>query len=85
MSLHEFAKDLAHLEYVLPLLERGNPLSLTYWRQRVTALEAQQVLLPDGTKRVARLLKLFNEFERGAAPARQHPRAMSGSAKRAAL
>ena len=26
MSLHEFAKDLAHLEYVLPLLERGNPL-----------------------------------------------------------
>ncbi|CAE6767638.1 hypothetical protein R69927_06960 [Paraburkholderia domus] len=64
MSLHEFAKDLAHLEYVLPLLERGNPLSLPYWRQRVTALEAQQTLLPDGTKRVARLLKLFNEFER---------------------
>jgi hypothetical protein len=64
MSLHEFAKDLAHLEYVLPLLERGDPLSLPYWRQRVTALEAQQTLLPDGTKRVARLLKLFNEFER---------------------
>lgn len=70
MSLHEFAKDLAHLEYVLPLLERGNPLSLPYWRQRVTSLEAQQTLLPDGTKRVARLLKLFNEFERGVAPAR---------------
>ncbi|MGF6240232.1 MULTISPECIES: hypothetical protein [Paraburkholderia] len=64
MSLHEFAKDLAHLEYVVPLLERGNPLSLPYWRNRVTALQAQQSLLPDGTKRVARLLKLFNEFER---------------------
>jgi hypothetical protein len=66
MSLHEFAKDLEHLEYVVPLLNRGNPLSLSYWRQRVTALQAQQALLPDGTKRVARLLKLFNEFERGA-------------------
>jgi hypothetical protein len=70
MSLHEFSKDLAHLEYVLPLLERCNPLSLPYWRQRVTALEAQQALLPDGTKRVARLLKLFNEFERRSVPAR---------------
>jgi hypothetical protein len=69
MSLHDFASDLAHLEYVLPRLRRGNPLSLTYWRRRVTALEAQQTLLPDGAKRVARLLKLFNEFERGAAPA----------------
>jgi hypothetical protein len=48
------------------VLNRGNPLSLSYWRQRVTALQAQQALLPDGTKRVARLLKLFNEFERGA-------------------
>ena len=70
MSLHEFSKDLAHLEYVLPLLERGNPLSIPYWRQRVAALEAQQALLPDGTKRVARLLKLFNEFERRSVPAR---------------
>ncbi len=69
MSLHDFAKDLAHLEYVLPLLERGNPLSLPYWRQRVTALQTHQTLLPDGTKRVARLLKLFNEFERGASAA----------------
>ncbi|MGF6722926.1 hypothetical protein P3T43_002278 [Paraburkholderia sp. GAS41] len=65
MSLHEFAKDLAHLEYVLPLLDRGNPLSLAYWRQRVAALETQQALLPDGARRVARLLKLVNEFERG--------------------
>ena len=70
MSLHEFSKDLAHLEYVLPLLERGNPLSLPNWRQRVTALEAQQTLLPDGKKRVARLLKFFNELERRSAPAR---------------
>jgi hypothetical protein len=70
MSLHEFARDLAHLEYVVPLLERGNPLSLPYWRNRVTALEAQQSLLPDGTKRVARLLKLFNEFERVSRPSR---------------
>jgi hypothetical protein len=70
MSLHEFAKDLAHLEYVLPLLERGNPLSLPYWRKRVAALETQQALLPDGARRVARLLKLFNEFERGVVPAR---------------
>jgi hypothetical protein len=70
MSLHEFANDLAHLEYVLPLLERGNPLSLAYWRQRVAALETQQALLPDGARRVARLLKLFNEFERGVVTAR---------------
>ena len=70
MSLHEFARDLAHLEYVVPLLERGNPLSLPYWRNRVTALEAQQSLLPDGTKRVARLLKLFTEFERMSGPSR---------------
>ncbi|MFL9950435.1 hypothetical protein PQR68_31005 [Paraburkholderia agricolaris] len=65
--MHEFAKDLAHLEYVLPMLERGNPLSLSYWRQRITSLEAKQALLPDGTRRVARLLRFFNEFERGAA------------------
>ena len=58
-------QDLAHLEYVLPLLDRGNPLSLAYWRQRVAALETQQALLPDGARRVARLLKLVNEFERG--------------------
>jgi hypothetical protein len=64
MSLHEFAKDLAHLEYVVPLLERGSPPSLPYWRNRVTALQAHQSLLPDGTKRVTRLLKLFAEFER---------------------
>ena len=70
MTLHEFAKDLTHLEYVVPLLERGNPLSLPYWRQRVTALQSQQALLPDGTKRVARLLKFFNEFERRSVPAR---------------
>ncbi|SDG21651.1 hypothetical protein [Paraburkholderia phenazinium] len=70
MSLHEFAKDLAHLEYVVPLLERGNPLSMSYWRQRVACLEAQQALLPDGKKRVARLLKLFNEFERVSGSAR---------------
>jgi hypothetical protein len=38
MSLHDFANDLAHLEYVVPLLERGNPLSLPYWRNRVTGL-----------------------------------------------
>jgi hypothetical protein len=70
MSLHEFAKDLAHLEYVLPLLKHGNPLSLPYWRQRVVALEAQQALLPDGRTRVARLLRLFNEFERAVVPSR---------------
>jgi len=33
-------------------------------------LQSQQALLPDGTKRVARLLKLFTEFERRSAPDR---------------
>ncbi|RDK01037.1 hypothetical protein [Paraburkholderia lacunae] len=64
MSHHEFAKDLTHLEYVLPLIHRSNSLSVTYWRHRITSLVAQQALLPDGTKRVTRLLNLLNEFER---------------------
>jgi len=63
MSRDLFAKDLSHLEYVLPRLEHGDPFSKAYWRSRVTSLVAQQDLLPDGTRRVTRLLKLLNEFE----------------------
>jgi hypothetical protein len=64
MSHHDFAKDLTHLEHVLPLLHRSNSLPVTYWRDRLSSLVAQQALLPDGRQRVARLLKLFKEFER---------------------
>ena len=64
MSHHDFAKDLTHLEYVLPLLHGSNSLPVTYWRDRLSSLVAQQALLPDRRQRVARLLKLFNEFER---------------------
>jgi hypothetical protein len=64
MSHHEFARELTHLEYILPLLRQNNSLSVTYWRHRITSLVAQQAQLPDGTKRVARLLKLFSELER---------------------
>jgi len=63
MSRDLFSKDLSHLEYVLPLLERSSPFSLAYWRSRVTSLVAQQDLLPDGTRRVTRLLRLLNEIE----------------------
>jgi hypothetical protein len=64
MSRYQFEADLTHLEQIIPLLLRGNPLSLPYWRGRVSSLSAQQSLLPDVNRRVTRLLQVFDEVER---------------------
>ncbi|RDJ98180.1 hypothetical protein DLM46_34570 [Paraburkholderia lacunae] len=68
MSRDQFEKDLTHLEQVIPLLVHGNPFALSYWRRRVTSLLTHQDLLPDGTRRVTRLLKVFDEIERTSIP-----------------
>jgi hypothetical protein len=70
MSRYQFERDLTHLEQIIPLLVRGNPLALAYWRRRVTSLSTQQGLLPDGTRRVTRLLKAFDEVERTSIPSK---------------
>jgi hypothetical protein len=64
MSRYQFETDLTHLEQIIPLLTRGNPFALSYWRCRVSSLSPQQSLLPDGKRRVTRLLHLFDEVER---------------------
>ena len=64
MSRYQFEGDLTHLERIIPLLVHGNPLALSYWRRRVSSLSPQQGLLPDGTRRVIRLLNIFDEVER---------------------
>jgi hypothetical protein len=63
----QFEDELAHLEYVIPLLAPDSPLGLRYWRRRITSLSAHQRLLSDGKTRVARLLMLFDEIERPSA------------------
>jgi hypothetical protein len=60
----QFEDELAHLEYVVPLLAPDSPLGLRYWRRRIVSLSAHQRLLSDGGTRVARLLMLFDEIER---------------------
>ncbi|CAE6764677.1 hypothetical protein R69888_03576 [Paraburkholderia haematera] len=77
MSSNQFEIDLMHLERIIPLLVHGNPLALAYWRRRVSSLSTQQGLLPGGTRRVTRLLDVFDEVERalitGKATARRSP------------
>jgi hypothetical protein len=77
MSRYQFEIDLTHLEQIIPLLVRGNPLALSYWRRRISSLSTQQGLLPDGNRRVTRLLDVFDEVERsltsGKATARRSP------------
>jgi hypothetical protein len=63
MPRYQFEKDLTHLEQVIPLLVRGNALGLPYWRRRITSLSMHQDLIPDGIKRVARLVRLFDQIE----------------------
>lgn len=63
MSRYQFEADLTHLEQIIPLLLRGNPLALSYWRRRVSSLLAEQSVLPDGNRRVTRLLQVFDEVE----------------------
>lgn len=67
MQHQQFEQDLTHLELIIPLLARGNPLALRYWRRRIVSLSAWQHLVPDGGKRVTRLLALFNDIEQAMA------------------
>jgi hypothetical protein len=64
MSRYQFEADLRHLEQIIPLLLSGSPLALSYWRRRVASLSTEQNLLPDGSRRVTRLLREFDEVER---------------------
>ncbi|MFC0572220.1 hypothetical protein [Paraburkholderia solisilvae] len=64
MLHNQFEDELAHLEYVVPLLAPDIPLGLRYWHRRIISLSAHQRLLSDGKTRVARLLMLFDEIER---------------------
>jgi hypothetical protein len=64
MSRYQFETDLRHLEQIIPLLVRGNSLALSYWRRRISSLLSQQGLLPDGNRRITRLLNVFDEVER---------------------
>ncbi|KAA0999977.1 hypothetical protein FVF58_40975 [Paraburkholderia panacisoli] len=77
MSRYQFEIDLRHLEQIIPLLVRGNPLALSYWRRRISSLLTQQGLPPDANRRVTRLLGVFDEVERalisGKAAARRSP------------
>lgn len=63
VSHHELEKDLTHLEHIVPRLVATSALGLVYWRSRVTALRSVQALLPDGARRVARLLSLFDQID----------------------
>ena len=59
--------DLAHLERIVPQLAANSPLGLAYWRGRIAALEAVQGSLPDGARRVTRLLIAFKRIEKRSA------------------
>ncbi|MFM0001363.1 hypothetical protein PQR57_10060 [Paraburkholderia dipogonis] len=65
MSHHQLEKDLAHLEHILPQLVTNNVLGLVYWRQRITALETAQTLLPGSARRVTRLRFMFDQIDSG--------------------
>jgi hypothetical protein len=66
MLRDQFERDLAHLEQIVPFLIQDSALGMPYWRRRVTSLSIHQSLLPDGAKRVKRLLGVFDEVERAA-------------------
>jgi hypothetical protein len=66
MLHYQFENELKHLEQITSRLVRGSPLGIPYWRRRVTALSMHQRLVPDGASRVTRLLRLFDQIERGA-------------------
>jgi hypothetical protein len=63
VSHHQFEKELAHLERIIPRLAANTPLGLTYWRDRIAALEAVQASLPNGARRLTRLLIAFKRIE----------------------
>lgn len=64
VSHHQFEDDLAHLERIIPKLAADGPFGLAYWRGRIAALEAVQASLPNGARRVTRLLIAFKRIEK---------------------
>ncbi|MFC5427992.1 hypothetical protein ACFPTO_04090 [Paraburkholderia denitrificans] len=73
MLHHQFEKELAHLELIVPLLAEDGPFALSYWRRRMTALLADQSVIPSGARRIVRLLDLLDKIEQEtrAAPPRR--------------
>jgi hypothetical protein len=67
VSHHHFEDDLAHLERIVPQLAVNSPLGLPYWRGRIAALEAVQGSLPNGARRVTRLLIAFERIQKRSA------------------
>jgi hypothetical protein len=63
VSHHQLEKDLTHLEHIVPQLVANSALGLVYWRRRIASLETAQALLPDGARRVTRLLLLFDQID----------------------
>ncbi|ABE29168.1 hypothetical protein Bxe_A3830 [Paraburkholderia xenovorans LB400] len=63
VSHHQLEQDLAHLEHIFPQLVANSALGLGYWRQRITALETEQGSLPDGARRVTRLLSMIDQID----------------------
>lgn len=51
----------------MPQLVADSALGLVYWQRRIAALEIEQALLPDGARRVTRLLLLFDQIDKGSA------------------
>ncbi|ASW00231.1 hypothetical protein CJU94_02050 [Paraburkholderia aromaticivorans] len=63
MSHHQLEQDIVHLEHIFPQLAASSALGLVYWRRRITALEPAQSLLPDGARRVTRLLSIIDQID----------------------
>lgn len=63
VSHHQFEKDLTHLERIVPQLVVDSALGLVYWHRRIAVLKTKQALLPDGARRVMRLLLMLDQIE----------------------
>ncbi|QBR04085.1 hypothetical protein [Paraburkholderia pallida] len=63
MLHHQFEKELTHLELISPLFSRDGLFAMSYWRNRIAALLADQYVIPSGARRIARLLDLLDEVE----------------------
>jgi hypothetical protein len=61
VSHHQLEKDLTHLERIVPQLLLNTQQARVYWHARLTALKAIQATLPDGARRVTRLLNLLEK------------------------
>jgi hypothetical protein len=64
VSHHQLEKDLTHLERVVPQLVADSALGLVYWHRRIAVLKTEQTLLPDGARRVMRLLSILDQIKK---------------------